>query len=95
MSYLLNITTIDPVKYDLLFERFLNPERITMPDLDIDFEDLRRDEVINYCIEKYGSKRVAPIITFGTLGPRQVIKDVGKEILGIGMHDRGELCMLL
>lgn len=80
VSYLLNITTIDPVKYDLLFERFLNPERITMPDIDIDFEDLRRDEVINYCIEKYGSKRVAPIITFGTLGPRQVIKDVGRVL---------------
>ena len=80
VSYLLNITTIDPVKYDLLFERFLNPERITMPDIDIDFEDLRRNEVINYCIEKYGSKRVVPIITFSSLGPRQVIKDVGRVL---------------
>ena len=80
VSYLLNITTIDPVKYDLLFERFLNPERVTMPDIDVDFEDLRRDEVINYCIEKYGPKKVAPIITFGTLGPRQVIKDVGRVL---------------
>ena len=80
VSYLLNITTIDPVKYDLLFERFLNPERITMPDIDIDFEALRRDEVINYCLKKYGKKRVAPIIAFNTLGSRQVIKDVGKTL---------------
>ena len=80
VSYLLNITTIDPIKYDLLFERFLNPERITMPDIDIDFEDLRRGEVINYCIKKYGTKKVVPIITFGSLGPRQVIKDVGKVL---------------
>lgn len=78
VAYLLNITTIDPIKYDLLFERFLNPERITMPDIDIDFEDLRRNEVIHYCINKYGADKVAPIITFGTLGPRQVLKDVGK-----------------
>ena len=80
VSYLLNITTIDPIRYDLLFERFLNPERITMPDIDIDFEDLRRAEVINYCTLKYGSKRVAPIITFSTLGPRQVIKDIGRVL---------------
>ena len=80
VAYLLNITNIDPVKYDLLFERFLNPERITMPDIDIDFEALRRDEVINYCIQKYGEKKVAPIISFTTLGSRQVIKDVGKVL---------------
>ena len=80
VAYLLNITTIDPIKNDLLFERFLNPQRITMPDIDVDFEDLKRDQVINYCTEKYGIKKVAPIITFGTLGPRQVLKDVGKTI---------------
>ncbi len=78
VAYLLNITTIDPIKYNLIFERFLNPERITMPDIDIDFEDGRREEVINYCINKYGIKRVALIITFGTLGSRQVIRDVGR-----------------
>ena len=78
VAYLLNITTIDPIKYGLLFERFLNPERITMPDIDIDFEYTKRDEVLNYCINKYGIKRVAPIITFGTLGSKQVIRDVGK-----------------
>ena len=78
VSYCLEITSIDPIKYNLLFERFLNPERISMPDIDIDFEFTKRDEVINYCINKYGIKRVAPIITFGTLGSKQVIRDVGK-----------------
>ena len=78
VSFCLGITTIDPIKYDLFFERFLNPERISMPDIDIDFEYTKRDEVINYCIKKYGIKKVAPIITFGTLGSKQVIRDVGK-----------------
>jgi DNA polymerase III subunit alpha len=78
VSYCLNITTVDPIKYNLLFERFLNPERITMPDIDIDFEDTKRDQVINYCINKYGSKKVIGIITFGTLGSKQAIRDVGR-----------------
>ena len=78
VSYCLGITTIDPIKYNLLFERFLNPERISMPDIDIDFEYTKRDEVLKYCINKYGIKKVAPIITFGTLGSKQVIRDVGK-----------------
>ena len=78
VAYLLNITEIDPLKYNLLFERFLNPERISMPDIDIDFEYTRREEVINYCINKYGLKRVAPIITFGTLGAKQIIRDLGR-----------------
>lgn len=80
VSYLLNITTVDPIKYDLLFERFLNSERISMPDIDVDFEDSRRDEVSDYCIKKYGSKKVAPIITFGTMGARQAVKDVGRVL---------------
>lgn len=80
VSYLLNITEIDPLKYNLFFERFLNPERITMPDIDIDFEDQRRDEVINYCIQKYGIKKVAPIITFGTLKSKQAIRDVARTM---------------
>ncbi len=80
VAYCLNITTVDPIKYNLLFERFLNPERITMPDIDIDFEYNRRQEVIDYCINKYGRKRVAPIITFGTLGSKQVIRDVGRTM---------------
>ena len=78
VSYLLDITEIDPLKYNLLFERFLNPERISMPDIDIDFEFNRRIEVINYCIKKYGEKKVAPIITFGTLGAKQIIRDLGR-----------------
>ena len=80
VSYLLDITTIDPLKYDLLFERFLNPERISMPDIDIDFEDTKRDLVTKYCVSKYGLKRVAGIITFATLKSKQVIRDVGRVL---------------
>ncbi len=79
-SYTLNITTIDPLKYDLFFERFLNPERVTMPDIDIDFEDERREEVIKYCQEKYGEDKIALIIAFGTLAAKQVIRDVSKTL---------------
>ena len=78
VSYAIGITNIDPLKYDLLFERFLNPERITMPDIDIDFEYTKRDQVINYVKGRYGNDKVANIMTFGTLGARQVIRDVGK-----------------
>ena len=78
VSYLLNITTIDPIKYNLLFERFINPERVTMHDIDIDFKYDRREEVINYCVNKYGSKKVAGIITFNTLGAKQAIRDIGR-----------------
>jgi DNA polymerase-3 subunit alpha len=76
VAYCLGITDIDPIKYDLLFERFLNPERITMPDIDVDFPDNRRDEVISYVAKKYGSDKVASITTFGTYGPRLAIRDV-------------------
>lgn len=76
VSYCLKITNIDPIRYDLLFERFLNPERISMPDIDIDFEDERRGEVIEYVTKKYGRDRVTQIITFGTLGAKGVIRDV-------------------
>lgn len=78
VSYAIGITNIDPIKYDLLFERFLNPDRITMPDIDIDFEYTKRDQVISYVKERYGKRNVANIMTFGTLGARQVIRDVGK-----------------
>ncbi len=78
VSYCLGITNVDPIKYNLFFERFLNPERISMPDIDIDFEFTKKDQIIKYCIEKYGIKKVAPIITFGTLGTKQVIRDVAK-----------------
>ena len=80
VSYVLGITDIDPIKYNLLFERFLNPERITMPDIDVDFEDTKREEVIKYCIDKYGEKKVALIVTFGTLAPKQAIKDVARTL---------------
>ena len=80
VSYVLDITDVDPIKYNLLFERFLNKMRVTMPDIDIDFEFIRRQEVINYCISKYGEKKVAGIITFGTLASKQAIRDVGKVL---------------
>ncbi len=80
VAYLLNITNIDPLKYNLLFERFLNPERISMPDIDMDFTDRRRDEVINYVAEKYGRDKVSQIITFGTMAARAVVRDVGRAL---------------
>ena len=80
VSYSLGITDIDPIEYDLLFERFLNPERKTMPDIDTDFPDDKRDEVINYVVEKYGKKRVSGIVTFGTLGAKQVLRDVARVL---------------
>lgn len=81
-AYALEITSIDPVRYNLLFERFLNPERVSMPDFDVDFCYIRRQEVIDYVSEKYGSDHVAQIITFGTLAARAAIKDVGR-VMGI------------
>ena len=80
VSYCLKITDVDPIKYNLFFERFLNPERISMPDIDIDFEHEKRQDVINYCINKYGEKKVAPIITFGTLGCKQALRDVARSM---------------
>lgn len=94
VSYVLNITTIDPIKYDLLFERFLNPERVTMPDIDVDFEYTRRQEVVDYCTRKYGDKFVAPIITFGTLAAKQSIRDVGK-CLDIPLKTIDRICGML
>jgi DNA polymerase-3 subunit alpha len=78
VSYTIGITDVDPVEYDLTFERFLNPERVSMPDVDMDFEDARRDEVIRWVTEKYGQERVAQIITFGTLGPKAAIRDAAR-----------------
>ncbi|MBU6141904.1 DNA polymerase III subunit alpha [Patescibacteria group bacterium] len=80
ISYILNITDLDPIHYDLLFERFLNPDRIQMPDIDIDFADKRRDEVFGYLEEKYGKDRVAHIITFGTMAARAAIRDAGRAL---------------
>ena len=80
VSFALGITDIDPIKYNLLFERFLNPERKTMPDIDTDFPDSEREEVIKYVISKYGEKNVSGIVTFGTLGIKQVIRDVSRTL---------------
>jgi DNA polymerase-3 subunit alpha len=80
VSYVLGITTIDPLSYGLIFERFLNPERVSMPDIDIDFCFEKRDRVIEYIIEKYGADRVAQIITFGTMAARAAIRDVGRVL---------------
>jgi len=80
VSYCLRITNIDPIRHGLIFERFLNPDRITMPDIDIDFCFERREEVIDYVVQKYGSDRVAQIITFGTMAARGAIRDVGRAV---------------
>lgn len=89
VSYTLGITDIDPLKYDLLFERFLNPERVSMPDIDIDFCYERRGEVIDYVIAKYGKDRVSQIITFGTMAARAAIRDVGRVMnIPLGLVDK-------
>lgn len=82
VSYVLAITDIDPIQYDLLFERFLNPERVTLPDIDIDFPDIHRDEMIQYVKEKYGQLRVAQIVTFGTLAAKAAIRDIAR-VMGL------------
>jgi DNA polymerase III subunit alpha len=78
VAYCTGITNVDPIKYDLLFERFLNPDRVSMPDIDIDFDDEGREKVINYVIEKYGAKQVAQIITYGTMAAKSSIRDTGR-----------------
>ncbi|RAK52932.1 DNA polymerase III subunit alpha [Phenylobacterium deserti] len=94
VAYALTITDLDPLKYGLLFERFLNPERVSMPDFDIDFCQERREEVINYVQQRYGRDRVAQIITFGTLQARAVLRDVGRVMqLPLGQVDR--LCKMV
>lgn len=80
VCYSIGITDIDPIKYDLLFERFLNPERISMPDIDTDFPDIYREQVIDYVVSKYGIKRVSGIVTFGTLAAKQAIRDVSRVL---------------
>jgi len=80
VSYLVGITNIDPIKYNLLFERFLNPERVSMPDVDMDFADDHRDDVLNYVRQKYGDDHVAQIITFGTMAARAAIRDTGRAL---------------
>lgn len=94
VAYCLGITNIDPVKYDLLFERFLNPERISMPDVDIDFDEDGREKVLHYVVEKYGQKRVAHIITFGTMAARSSIKDVAR-IHKLPLHESDRLAKMV
>ena len=89
VAYCLKITNIDPLKYDLLFERFLNPERISLPDVDVDFDEDGRDDVLHYCVHKYGQKRVAQIVTFGTMAPKLAIRDVARvQKLALSESDR-------
>ena len=89
IAYALNITDLDPLKYDLLFERFLNPDRVSMPDIDIDIQDTRRGEVIEYCAQKYGRGRVTNIGTFGTMAARAAVRDVARVLqIPYGESDR-------
>ncbi len=94
MAYLTGITDIDPLPYDLLFERFLNPARISMPDIDTDFADNDRDRVVEYCREKYGADHVAQICTFGTFAARAAVKDVGR-VMGVSFVEMNELGKLI
>ena len=94
VAYTLGITTVEPLSYGLLFERFLNPERVSMPDIDIDLADRERDKVINYVVEKYGQKSVAQIITFGTMGAKAAIRDVGR-VLGLPYGDVDRVAKLV
>ena len=94
VAYCIGITNIDPIKYSLLFERFLNPERVTMPDIDIDFDDEGRQKVIDYVVDKYGKEKVAQIITFGTMAARSSIKDVART-LDLPLADANYLAKLV
>lgn len=89
VAYSLAITDVDPLQYDLLFERFLNPERVQMPDIDLDIPDDRREEILHYVHDKYGHQRVAQIITFGTLATKQVLRDVGR-VFGLSQFEASE-----
>ncbi|HMQ95745.1 MAG TPA: DNA polymerase III subunit alpha [Candidatus Saccharibacteria bacterium] len=94
IAFALNITDLDPLKYDLLFERFLNPDRISMPDIDIDIQDTRRNEVIEYCAKKYGYDRVANICTFGTMAARGAVRDVAR-VLEVPYGDADRMAKLI
>lgn len=94
IAYAIGITNIDPIKYNLLFERFLNPERVSMPDIDIDFDDANRQKVIDYVIEKYGKNQVAQIITYGTMAAKSSIRDVGR-VLQYPLGDTDKLAKMV
>lgn len=94
VSYCIGITDVNPLEYDLTFERFLNPERISMPDVDLDFEDARRDEMIRYVTERFGQEHVAQIVTFGTMGAKAALRDCGR-VLGFAPMEVDQLCKMI
>jgi len=94
VAFCTGITNIDPIRYNLLFERFLNPERVSMPDIDIDFDDEGRQSVIDYCIDKYGKNQVAQIITYGTMAARSAVRDVGR-VLRLPLQDTDKIAKLI
>ena len=94
VAYCLGITNIDPIKYDLLFERFLNPDRVSLPDIDIDFDDEGRQRVIDYVINKYGSNQVAQIITYGTMAAKSSIRDTAR-VLDLPLSDADRIAKLI
>ena len=94
VAYCLWITNIDPIKYDLLFERFLNPDRVSMPDIDIDFDDEGRGKVMDYVIDKYGDTQVAQIITYGTMAAKSAIRDTAR-VLDLPLNDADRLAKLV
>ncbi len=94
VAYLLKITGVDPIRYNLIFERFLNSMRISMPDIDMDFEDTKRMQVIDYCINKYGPKKVAGIVTFITLKPKLAVRDVGR-VMNFNPDEVDKICKLI
>jgi len=94
VAYCLGITNVDPFRYNLLFERFLNPERVSMPDIDIDFDDRGRSRIIDYVVNKYGRESVCQIITFGTMGARSVIRDVAR-VLNIPLAEADRIAKLI
>ena len=94
VAYCIGITDIDPIKYNLLFERFLNPDRISLPDIDIDFDDIGRDKIINYVIEKYGYDQVAQIITYGSMAAKSAIRDAGR-VMELSLNKTDKLAKLI
>ena len=94
VAYSIDITNIDPIKYRLLFERFLNPERVSMPDMDIDFDDVGRQKVIDYVVDKYGKNQVAQIITFGSMMPKMAVKDVSR-VLGVPLEEANRIAKMI
>lgn len=94
VAYCLGITNIDPIKYDLLFERFLNPDRVSMPDIDIDFDDEGRSRVMDYVINKYGASQVAQIITYGTMAAKSSIRDTAR-VLDLPLFEADKVAKLI